>query len=135
LGFTIYNAKKYANDHNEYDLANAHYSYVNRLPEMINEKIKHKNREYLTQEEIKTPIGGVSVMHTHNTFTAVAQALNCPLWDVPEVFTKIRRENPKYLEEIDLDVNNGSFGKYRDTKDRYIEFATDLIERVNKLND
>jgi cellulose biosynthesis protein BcsQ len=135
LGFTIYNAKKYANDHNEYDLANAHYSYVKRLPEMIIEKIKQNNREYLTQEEIEKPIGGISVMHTHNTFTAVAQALNCPLWKVPEVFTEMRRTNKKYLEEIDLDVNNGSFGKYRDTKERYIEFATDLIKRVDKLND
>jgi hypothetical protein len=37
-------------------------------------------------------------MHTHNTFTAVAQALNCPLWMYLK-FYENQKENPKYLEE------------------------------------
>lgn len=134
LGFTIYNAKKYANDHNSYDLANAHYSYVQRLPDVIKEKIKEKNRTFLNENEIQNPIGGVSVMHTHNTFTSVAQALNCPLWCVPEVYMDMRRNNRKYLDEINLEVNQGSFGIYRDTKQKYIDFANDLLKRVEKLD-
>lgn len=134
LGFTIYNAKKYANEHNPYDLANAHYSYVQRLPEVITEQIKPINREFLTEDEIKNPIGGISVMHTHNTFTSVAQALNSPLWEVPNKYQWMRQNNREYLNEIDLAVNQGSFGIYRGTKEKYIDFANDLLKRVNKLN-
>ena len=134
LGFTIYNAKKYANEHNSYDLANAHYSYVQRLPDVIKEKIKEKNREFLNEDEIQNPIGGISVMHTHNTFTSVAQALNCPLWDVPEVYMDMRRNKRQYLDEINLEVNQGSFGIYRDTKQKYIDFANDLLKRIEKLD-
>lgn len=133
LGFTIYNAKKYTNGNNIYDLANAHYSYVQRLPEVITDQIRPINREFLTEEEIKNPIGGISVMHTHNTFTSVAQALNCPLWEVPDTYQRMRQNNRQYLQEIDLEVNQGSFGIYRGTKEKYIDFANDLLLRINKL--
>jgi hypothetical protein len=73
---------------------------------------------------------GVSVMHTHNTFTAVAQALNCPVVDVPG-FTKIRRKIQNIWKEIDLDVNNGSLVNIEILRQIYRALATDLIGLIN----
>lgn len=135
LGYTIYNAKKYQKkpQNNEYDLAQAHYHYVNKIPEIICRYIKEDNRLTLNDNEVKSPIGGVSVMHTHNTFPSVAQALKCPMWEVPDTYTQLTKNNPEYLEEIELTVNNGSFGRYRQTQNQYISFSSSLLERVNEL--
>lgn len=137
LGYTIYNAKKYTkkeDERNEYDLAYAHYSYVKKLPDTIENYIKQENRKYLSAEELHSPIGKESVMHTHNTFTSVAQMLNCPMWEVPKRYTQLRKEDKEFLEENELNVNNASFGRYESTKEKYVAFALDLILRVNKLN-
>jgi hypothetical protein len=75
----------------------------------------------------------MSVMHTHNTFPSVAQALKCPMWKVPEVYSRIQRSNPDYLKEIELEVNQGSFGKYKETKSKYESFAKDLLVRLESL--
>lgn len=134
LGFTIYNAKKYSGGNNEYDLAQAHYSYVKRIPEVIKTFIKEPNRAYLTEEQLRTPIGKDSVIHSHNTFPSVSQGLNCPMWDVPEIYANLQRYNPKLLSEKQVEVNQGSYGKYRDTLNNYIEFTKSLLERVEQLN-
>ncbi len=135
LGYTIYNAKKYQKEpqNNKYDLAQAHYYYVDKIPEVINKFIKQGNRLNLPDEKLTSPIGGISVMHTHNTFPSVAQALKCPMWDVPDVYLDLKKNRPEYLEEIELEVNHGSFGRYRATKDQYINFSYDLLERVGNL--
>lgn len=80
--YTIYNAKKYTNDRNEYDLAKAHYSYVKRIPEC-----------YLNYSE----------------------------------------NNVEYIKQVNLEVNRGHFGKLRDTKKHYIEFAKNFIDRAETL--
>ena len=82
---------------------------------------------------MELPIGGDSVMHTHNTFPSVAQALKCPMWKVPDVYSSLVKNNPSYLKEIELEVNHGSFGKYRATKEQYRKFAIDLLSRVESL--
>jgi cellulose biosynthesis protein BcsQ len=135
LGYTIYNAKKYRKNppNNKYDLAQAHYYYVEKIPETIRKFIKETNRSNLPKEKIESPIGDMSVMHTHNTFPSVAQALKCPMWKVPEVYSRIQRSNPDYLKEIELEVNQGSFGKYKETKSKYESFAKDLLVRLESL--
>jgi len=134
LGYTIYNAKKYASGNNEYDLAQAHYSYVEKIPQVIKDYIKESNRVNLSEEEIQTPIGKDAVIHTHNTFPSVAQSLNCPIWQVPDVYMDLYRNNRLWLQEREIEpVNQGSFGKYRETKEKYIAFANSLIERLNNL--
>lgn len=135
LGYTIYNAKKYQKQpqKNKYDLAQAHYYYVEKIPETISKFIKKANRCNLSNEQMKTPIGGASVMHTHNTFPSVAQALKCPMWNVPEVYSHLKKTDPGYLKEIELEVNHGSFGKYKETKSQYEAFARDLLTRVESL--
>ena len=72
-------------------------------------------------------------MHTHNTYPSVAQALKCAIWEVPDVFTKLQQAESEYLKEQMIDVNRGSFGRYREIKDKYIEFAKAFIERTEAL--
>jgi cellulose biosynthesis protein BcsQ len=133
LGFTIYNAKKYSGGKNEYDLAQAHYSYVQQIPDVIKAYIKEPNRISLTNEQLKTPIGKSAVIHSHNTFPSVSQGLNCPMWQVPDVYSRLLKTNRQFLEEKQIDVNNASFGRFKDTRKAYIDFANSLLERVNNL--
>lgn len=130
LGYTLYNAKKYDGD-NEYQLADAHYSYAKRIPQIINQYIKEDNKVQI--DDINMPIAGGAIMHTHNTYPSVAQALKCAIWEVPDVFTRLQQTEPEYLKEQMIDVNRGSFGRYREIKDKYIEFATAFIERTEAL--
>lgn len=130
LGYTIYNAKKYDGD-NEYKLADAHYAYAKRIPEIINTYIKEDNK--IKVSDINMPIASEAIMHTHNTYPSVAQALKCAIWEVPDVFTSLSQNDPEYIKEQMIDVNRGSYGRYRDIKDRYIEFAKALIKRTEAL--
>jgi cellulose biosynthesis protein BcsQ len=134
IGYTIYNAKKYAGGNNEYDLAQAHYSYVQKIPDVIKSHITENNRTSLTDNEIENPIGGNAVIHTHNTFPSVAQSLNCPMWRVPDVYTDLYRNNRQWLKNKEIEpLNQGSYGHYRATRQKYIDFATSLLERLDKL--
>ena len=115
-------------------MAQAHYSYVQKIPEVIKEFIKESNRVHLSEEQIEQPIGGKSVIHSHNTFPSVAQSLNCPMWEVPDVYSELNRNNREWLENREIEpINQGSYGRYRETKERYIAFANSLIERLNNL--
>lgn len=135
MGYTIYNAKKYqANPpKNKYNLAEAHYFYVKQIPEVINEYIKECNRSKLDKGNIISPIGEDSVMHTHNTFPSVAQALKCPMWQVPDKYEHLRKNHPEILKSRELEVNHGSFGKYKATKEQYLSFASDLLKRLGNI--
>lgn len=130
LGYTIYNAKKY-DGNNEYQLADAHYSYAQRIPMTVNEYINVENK--VNHPDIDKPIGGNSIMHSHNTFPSVAQALKCAMWEVPETFSKLQQTDPDYLSEQIIDLNRGSFGRYRETKEKYINFAKEFIQRTEAL--
>ncbi len=98
LGYTIYKAKKYTSGNNNYNLAQAHYSYVEKIPRAIREFIKEGNRVHLTDDELDIPIGESAVMHTHNTFVSVSQSLNCPMWKVPDKYTDLKVNNPALVE-------------------------------------
>lgn len=130
LGYTLYNAKKYDGD-NEYQLADAHYSYAKRIPQTINQYIKEDNKVQI--DDINMPIAGKAIMHTHNTYPSVAQALKCAIWEVPDIFTRLQQSEPEYLEEQIINVNRGSFWRYREIEDKYIEFAKEFIKRTEAL--
>ena len=135
IGFTIYNAKKYTaqKNPNPYNLATAHYRYALLIPQTIKDNIKEQNIAPIPSEQMYQPIGGLSVMYTHNTYPSVAQSLKCPMWSVPEVYTRMKQENPEYLNENQISVNNGLFSNYRETLGEYIKFAEDLISRMEAL--
>ena len=139
LGYTIYNAKRYTRDNepfNEYNLAQAHYQYVSQIPETITDYIQESNRTNVSNDLIAKPIGGSSIIHSHNTFPAMAQALKCPMWKVPEVYASLQNSNPEYLEFLNqngFEYNRGNNGRLREIGNNYIDFTNDLLNRINSL--
>ncbi len=139
LGYTIYNAKKYTKDSqpiNEYNLAQAHYQYVTQIPETIMEYIQEGNRSRISNEIISRPIGGSTIIHSHNTFPAMAQALKCPMWKVPDVYTNLQAVDPDYfafLNQNGFQYNRGNNGRLREIGENYQIFTNDLLTRINSL--
>lgn len=139
LGYTIYNAKKYTRDNepfNEYNLAQAHYQYVTQIPETILNSIQESNRAKVRAELIARPIGGSSIIHSHNTFPAMAQALKCPMWRVPEVYANLESTNLDYLLFLiqnGFEYNRGNNGRLREIGENYRTFTDDLLSRINML--
>ena len=127
LGYTIYNAKKYDSQRNKYALAAAHYSYVERIPETIAAFISEDVRANVPFEVLKEPIGGTSIMYSHNTFPSMAQKYHYPMWDLPSCGAL---EQPERAT-----ITGGSRQMYLDTKEAYTTFANDLIKRVEHMGD
>lgn len=124
LGYTIYNAKPYKNTQNKWNLAKAHLNYAEQIPSAIKIYIKKELRNHLTEELLNDPIGGDSIMHTHNTFPAMAQKYHKPMWKVPSHPDK---------EHDDLSTLGAARPNYEKTKASYKKFATELLKRVNLL--
>lgn len=139
LGYTIYNAKKYSRDAeplNEYNLAQAHYQYVTQIPNTITQFIQESNRIRIPNDLISNPIGGNSIIHSHNTFPAMAQALKCPMWKVPEVYNNLGNTNQEYLDFLNqngFEYNRGNNGRLREIGENYSVFTTELLNRINML--
>lgn len=139
LGYTIYNAKKYTRDNepfNEYNLAQAHYQYVTQIPVTILNFIQESNRNRVPAELISQPIGRSSIIHSHNTFPAMAQALKCPMWKVPEVYANLENKDLDYLlflMQNGFEYNRGNNGRLREIGENYRIFTHDLLSRINML--
>lgn len=139
LGYTIYNAKKYSKNSqplNEYNLAQAHYQYVTQIPNTITQFIQESNRVRIPNDLISSPIGGNSIIHSHNTFPAMAQALKCPMWRVPDVYADLGNTDNEYLDFLNqngFEYNRGNNGRLREIGDNYRIFTTDLLNRINLL--
>lgn len=129
LGYTLYNAKKY-DGKNEYGLADAHFSYAKRIPSVIERYINSNNK--INYKEINNPIANNAVVHSHNTFPSVAQALKCAMWEVPDTFQSLK--DTEYLKDQNIETfNTGNNSKYKATLSAYQTFAKDLMERIEVL--
>ena len=129
LGYTLYNAKKY-DGKNEYRLADAHFSYAKRIPSVIERYINSDNK--INYKEINNPIANNAVVHSHNTFPSVAQALKCAMWEVPDTFQSLK--DTEYLKDQNIETfNTGNNNKYKATLSAYQTFAKDLMERIEVL--
>lgn len=126
LGYTIYNAKKYTGSKNEWNLAEAHYNYAKQIPGTIEENIAEPLRDHLTRDLLVSPIGGQSIMLTHNTFPSMAQYYHNPMWKIPNLL-------PDGVEPDHLNTLRGASEKYRDTRAAYRAFCEDLIKRIALL--
>jgi len=122
LGYTIYNAKKYTTGY-KWNLAQAHLSFAEKIPEAITKYIPAELRSHITESELQDPIGGMSVMHTHNTFPALAQHYHAPMWKVPMLALDPEHQNTVL----------GASQRFKDTKGAYKSFATDLLKRLKKV--
>lgn len=123
LGFTIYNAKRYSGA-TKWDLAQAHFNYATQIPDAIAEFIPEEVRNHLDQYVWSHPIGDTAIMHTHNTMPAMAQKYHCPMWMVPNML----------LESDDVSTVGGNRNLFYATRDRYNDFAKDLLNRLKSLN-
>jgi cellulose biosynthesis protein BcsQ len=125
LGFTIYNAKKYTTSANPWNLAQAAYNYVQKIPKTVEDFIRPEVRQHLTDEMMNNPIGGKAVMHSHNTLTSMAQKYRNPIWKVPTTLN---------LEEEDIRTIRGNQAVYLAKQADYQTFASDLLVRINSLD-
>lgn len=125
LGYTIYNAKKYDATNNEWCLATAHYNYAKQIPLIIEKYVPEHIRQRLNQDTVKSPIGGISVMHTHNTLPGMSQKYKAPLWKIPSL---------PNLDPSEKSTISGNRRLYESTKHKYMAFAKELIERIKTLD-
>jgi cellulose biosynthesis protein BcsQ len=125
LGFTIYNARRYSGT-NEWDLATAHYNFAQQIPETVKAYIKKEIRSHLSTEQLSSPIGGTSVMHSHSTLPSMAQKYHLPIWKVPSC---------TYLEPTDKSTVSGNRATYEATRGKYHAFAQDVLKRLETLDD
>lgn len=122
LGFTIYNAKKYSGENKEWDLATAHFNYAKQIPEAIERFIPAEVRDRLDHTSLSNPVGGTAIMHTHNTLPSMAQRYHLPMWKVPSC---------DRLEPSDASTIKGNRSIYEATREKYHEFARDLLTRTD----
>lgn len=120
IGYTIYNAKKYDGQSNQYKLAKAHNYYAQQIPKTIQQFIP---------QEIALPYGKIlndsigenSIIHTHNTFPSMAQRYHYPMWKIPDI----------EIESDDQNTVRGNAQKFRDTQKSYHIFAQDVLSRMD----
>ena len=122
LGFTIYNAKKYSGS-KPWQLATAHYNYAKQIPDAIKAFIRPEIRDSLTDDVLSSPVGEISIMHTHNTLPSMAQSYHVPMWKVPSC----------QLDREDASTVMGNRGIYEGTREKYVAFAGDLLKRMSAL--
>ena len=123
LGFTIFNARKYAGS-TPWDLSQAHYNYAQKIPMTIQEHIHQDVRQFLSQDQLATPIGETAIMHSHATLPAMAQKYRTPIWKVPSCSN---------LDPDDRSTIAGNRRGYEATKEAYCTFAKDLLIRLERL--
>jgi cellulose biosynthesis protein BcsQ len=124
LGYTIYNARKYSSG-NDLDLAQAHYIYAKRIPDVISVYIAETSRSTIDDSVMKKSIGDNSVIHSHNTLPSMAQKYHVPMWLLPD--------SPN-LESDDKTTISGNSNIYRSTRKTYHAFAKDFLHRVESLD-
>ena len=126
LGFTIFNAKKYAGA-SEWDLAKAHQFYAKQIPTTIREYIDADHRKHLTKTQLEEPVGGTAIMHSYSTLPNMSQKYRTPMWKVPSY------EN---LEKEDRSTVLGRRKRrqlYENTQTGFHIFAKDLLTRLGQL--
>lgn len=121
LGYTIYNAKLRTGT-TKWNMAIAHYNYAKQIPNFVSKFIENDISLGLTPAMLASPIGGLSVMHSHNTFPGHAQKYHCPMWALPGL---------GILENSDQATIQLNKEKYFETEGAYGAFADDIVARAN----
>ena len=123
LGFTIFNARRYAGS-GEWDLSKAHHNYAEQIPDTIREHIDGAHRKHLTEGQLKDPVGGTAIMHSYSTRPNMAQKYRTPIWKVPSC---------GHLEGRDKSTIFGNRKLYEETQIGFHNFAKDLLKRLEQL--
>jgi cellulose biosynthesis protein BcsQ len=123
LGYTIYNAKKREGS-TPWDIAIAHYNYAKQIPPTVSEQLPPALSEGIDSQTLSAPIGETAVMHTHNTYPALAQKYHCPIWTLP---------SHTHLDENDKSTIMLNKKRYIATRQAYRRFAKSMIARTKAL--
>lgn len=123
LGFTIFNARRYAGS-SEWDLSRAHHNYAEQIPATIQKYIDADHRKHLTEGQLEDPVGETAIMHSYSTRPNMAQKYRTPMWKVPSC------EN---LEGRDRNTILGNRKLYEKTQIEFHIFAKDLLTRLDRL--
>ena len=126
LGYTIYNAKKYQKHLNEWDLAQAHYNYAQKIPSVIEKYVVEEVRKHLSSDMVHNPIGNTAVMHSHNTLPNMSQKYKKPIWEVP---------NCDLDSEDKSTIKGNASSLYYPTREKYRVFAEAFLERIATLDE
>ena len=123
LGFTIFNARRYAGQ-GEWGLSQAHHNYAKQIPATIREYIDKDHKKHLTEAQLEEPVGGTAVMHSYSTLPNMSQKYRTPMWKVPSCV---------HLERSDKSTIRGNRRRYENTKKGFHNFAKDLLTRLDQL--
>ena len=123
LGYTVYNAKL-RTDSSPWNMAIAHYNSASQIPTVVAEHMPAELSEGIETNQLDIPIGEQSVMHTHNTYPALAQKYHSPMWKLPSI---------TMIEQEDLATVRPNAQRYTATKEAYTQFAIDLISRLGRV--
>lgn len=123
LGYTVYNAKLRTNS-SPWNMAIAHYNYASQISSVVAEHMPEEISEGLEPSVLDIPIGEQAVMHTHNTYPALAQKYHSPMWKLPSI---------TMIEQEDLATVRPNAQRYTATKEAYTQFAIDLISRLGRV--
>jgi hypothetical protein len=123
LGYTIYNAKRRRGS-SPWNMAIAHYGYATQIPSTIASHIPGLLSDGIDEGVLSDPVGGMSIMHSHNTYPAHAQKYHVPMWKLPQ--------HPD-LEDGDRATVLTNRKRYEATQVAYQEFASEVIDRVQSL--
>lgn len=126
IGFTLYNAKRLqgSKSTNEMGVAKAHYNYANQMPDTIFSVIPKEQMVNIDEALLRESIGHGSVIYGHNTLPSMAQKYHQPMWELP---------SSGELESDDASTIRGNRRIYEATRDAYIAFASDVIERLEAV--
>lgn len=122
LGYTVY-AAKLREGSSKWNMPIAHFHYAEKIAGTVAKHIPHALSAGL-QEKINDPIGGMAVMHSHNTYPTQAQKYHIPMWRLPGY---------PYLEDEDKPTISLNRKRYEATLDGYLTFAKEVVARVKSL--
>ena len=123
LGFTIFNAKKYTGA-SAWDLSKADHNYVKQISATIRNYIDEEHRKHLSEDQLDTPIGEMSVMPIFSTLPNMAQKYRTAMWKVPSC-EKIETEDKRTIL--------GDSQRFKSTQTGFHIFAKELLTRLDQL--
>ena len=121
LGYTIYKCQKKENANNALKIPQAHNNHAIKI---IDEIKSHISAEFLSNNFGEQSIGDNCIIHSHNTYAAMAQKYHYPIWQLPDVGIQTS-DRGTIMSNKDL---------YYDTKEKYIKFAGDLLFKMGETS-
>ncbi len=123
IGYTVYKAQRRYDANNPLKIPQAHYNHAANIPSEI---LKDISIEFIKKDvDMQNSIGDNSIIYSDNTYPAMSQKYNKPMWMLPDSID---------LEPADKSTISPNKDLYKTTLDNYSKFADDIIKRTNNDN-